>query len=83
MVVREGLMAGEVAEVLLAAAEGLAESVELFDLYRGEHVPDGHKSLAFRVTYRDPESTLTDKRVDGAHARVTEAARERFDAVIR
>ena len=58
----------------------LAEAVTLFDLYRGEPVPAGHKSLAFHVVYRDPEATLTDKRVDEVHARVTQAAEKRFRA---
>jgi phenylalanyl-tRNA synthetase beta chain len=83
MLVREEFTAGEIAETLSESSGGLAESVELFDLYRGDQIPEGHRSLAFRVTYRDPESTLTDKRVDTAHRKVAEVARKRFDATIR
>lgn len=83
MLVREDFSAGEIATALSEASGGLAESVHLFDLYRGDQIPEGHRSLAFRVTYRDPEGTLTDKRVDKAHAKVTELARDRFQATIR
>jgi phenylalanyl-tRNA synthetase beta chain len=83
VVVDESLQAGEVAAALREAAGDLAQAVTLFDLYRGEPVPPGHKSLAFHVVYRDPEGTLTDKRVDEVHARVAQAAEKRFHGSIR
>ncbi len=75
--------AGQVVRALTEAAQGLAERVELFDVYEGEHVPEGKRSLAFRLVYRDPEATLTDKRVDTAHARVVKAATSELGAVVR
>jgi len=83
MLVGEEYSAGEIAEALATASKGLAESVSLFDLYRGGQIPEGHRSLAFRVTYRDPEGTLTDKRVDKVHASLAKVARDRFRATIR
>ncbi len=83
MLVREDFSAGEIATALSEASGGLAESVRLFDLYRGDQIPVGHRSLAFRVTYRDSEGTLTDKRVDKAHAKVAAVVRDRFQATIR
>jgi phenylalanyl-tRNA synthetase beta chain len=83
VVVAESVMAGGVAGVLSDAAVGLAESVRLFDIYRGAPVPEGQKSLAFHVTYRDPFATLTDKRVDEVHAKVTAQAEAQFGAAVR
>ncbi len=83
MLVRDEFSAGDIADALRDASKGLAESVRLFDLYRGDQIPDGHRSLAFRVTYRDPETTLTDKRVDKVHASLAKIARDRFEATIR
>jgi phenylalanyl-tRNA synthetase beta chain len=83
MLVRDELSAGEIADALREASNGLAESVRLFDLYRGDQVPEGHRSLAFRVTYRDASGTLTDKQVDQVHALLAEVARDRFRATIR
>jgi phenylalanyl-tRNA synthetase beta chain len=83
MLVGDRFTAGEIATALRDASNGLAESVELFDLYRGDQIPDGHRSLAFRVTYRDSEATLTDKRVDKVHASLAKVAGDRFDATIR
>jgi len=81
--VDEAIEAGNVGEALRKAGGTLVEAVELFDLYRGEQVGKGRKSLAFRVTYRDPEATLTDQRVDEAHSRVTAEAQRRFGAAMR
>jgi phenylalanyl-tRNA synthetase beta chain len=83
MLVRDEFSAGEIADALREASKGLAESVKLFDLYRGDQIPDGHRSLAFRVTYRDAEGTLTDKRVDKVHASIARLASDRFEATIR
>lgn len=83
MVVGDEHPASAIAEALRAAAKGLAESVTLFDLYRGKPVPEGKKSVAFRIVYRDPDETLTDKRVDAVHAEVSKAAEARFGAALR
>jgi phenylalanyl-tRNA synthetase beta chain len=83
VVVAEALAAGEVSSSLLREAPELLESVTLFDIYRGAPVPEGHKSLAFHLVYRDPAATLTDKRVDDAHARVAASAEQRFSAALR
>jgi phenylalanyl-tRNA synthetase beta chain len=83
VVVPEASIAGEVGDALREAAGPLAESVCLFDIYRGAPVPHGSKSLAFHVVYRDPEATLTDKVVDGLHAKVLKAVELRFGGSVR
>lgn len=83
VVVPEAREAGEVARALAEAGGPLIERVRLFDIYRGVPVPDGHKSLAFRVVYRDAEATLTDETVDGIHAALVRAASEKFGAELR
>ncbi len=79
----ETIESGAVAAALLEGAGKLGESVSLFDVYQGEHVPDGQKSLAFRVQYRDPKATLTDKKVDKAHKKAIDAAVKATGATVR
>ena len=83
LVVGESEKAGEIAATLIEAGDGLVETADLFDLYRGEAIPEGQKSLAFRVSYRDRERTLTDKEVDRLHQRVQRTACERHRAMVR
>jgi phenylalanyl-tRNA synthetase beta chain len=83
VVVAEALPVGEVASALAEAAGPLCEAVTHFDIYRGDPVPAGHKSLAFHLVYRDPDATLTDKLVDDLHAKVTSVAEQRFGGAVR
>ncbi|ATY85495.1 phenylalanine--tRNA ligase subunit beta [Kyrpidia spormannii] len=53
------------------------ENVELFDVYEGAQVPPGYKSLAFRLSYRAEERTLTDEEVNDALRRLIDTLRER------
>lgn len=65
------------------AAGNLLESVELFDEYRGKNVPEGKRSLAFRLVYRAGDRTLTDKEVESAHQKVRESLVEKFGVQLR
>lgn len=57
--------------------------VVLFDVYKGEPVPEGHRSLAYALFYRSDERTLTDEEAQGAHRRVIEALRRELGAQVR
>jgi phenylalanyl-tRNA synthetase beta chain len=66
LVVPDGTRAAAVADELRKAAGPLLESLELFDVYRGEGIPAGTRSLAFRLRFRAAERTLKDEEVDRA-----------------
>lgn len=83
LVVSDAVMAGDVEDVLRAAAGTLAERVELFDRFTGGAIPEGHASLAFHVVYRSADKTLTDAEVDAQHAKVVDAAKAKFGATLR
>ncbi len=61
----------------------LLESVALFDEYRGESVPEGQRSLAFRLVYRSPSQTLTDDAVDPVHQKVRATLEKQFGVTLR
>lgn len=82
LVARE-MEAASVESALREAGSPLAEDVQLFDVYEGKGVPEGQKSLAYRIVYRDPDATLTDKRVEKAHAAVKKAATAQLGASLR
>ena len=70
------------AEILRTGAPLLAE-VKLFDLYLGAQIPEGKKSLAYSLTYRAPDRTLTDEEVEQLEGKVVEALAARFGAYLR
>jgi len=83
IVVSEDLPAQRVLDSLAEHRPEYAESVLLFDCYRGSQVGAGMKSLAFRITYRSPERSLTDEEVNEIHTRVTGEVLAAFKATLR
>ena len=65
------------------AARGLIASATLFDVYEGEHVPPGHKSLAVEVVFQPRDATLTDGEIEALAAKVVEAAAKAAGATLR
>ena len=61
----------------------LLDSVTLFDEYRGKGVPDGERSLAFRLVYRADNRTLTDKDIDPVHNKVRAALEKTYKVSLR
>jgi phenylalanyl-tRNA synthetase beta chain len=59
------------------------ENVELFDLYKGKGIPEGHKSIAVRVRYRSPERTLTDEEVNRWQEQVVKNLLKKINVTIR
>ncbi|MCZ2202467.1 phenylalanine--tRNA ligase subunit beta [Cylindrospermopsis raciborskii] len=74
---------GEIEKVITKAGKGLLESVEVFDEYRGENVPIGQRSLAFRLVYRAVDHTLTDNEVEPIHHKIRESLVEKFGVTLR
>jgi phenylalanyl-tRNA synthetase beta chain len=70
LLVPDGTSAGDVERVIRASGGELLERVELFDEYRGEGVGDGVRSLAWRLTFRDPVRTLRDKEIEGRRQKI-------------
>jgi phenylalanyl-tRNA synthetase beta chain len=83
IVVGEGTPAADIEAMIREAAGDLLESVQLFDVYRGESIAAGRKSLAFSLRYRAIDRTLEDDEVSAVHARVETALRRRFGADVR
>lgn len=83
LVVAEAVPAAHVEQALRAGAGDGLESVQLFDIYRGEQVGEGRKSLAYRLTFRAAERTLTTDEVSSLRDAAVASAAERTGAVQR
>ena len=73
----------ELERTIKKAGGTLLESVTLFDEYLGENVPEGRRSLAFRLVYRTSDRTLKDEDVEPIHKKVRDALVEKFSVDLR
>ena len=80
LVVADDLPAAELAATLREGAGPLCESVRLFDVYTGEQVEEGHKSLAFALRFRAPDRTLTERETGSSRDAAVALAEQRHGA---
>jgi phenylalanyl-tRNA synthetase beta chain len=83
VIVDEGLPAAQVEELIRQEGGRTVTGVRLFDLYRGEQIGRGKKSLAYSLTYQNPERTLTDKEVAAVRQRIIRRLDEQLGARLR
>lgn len=81
--VDEGVLCGDLIAAIKGAAGEHLKSVKLFDIYRGDQIAAGKKSMAFNLVYSSLERTLTVEEVDGSIKNVLKALREAFGAELR
>jgi phenylalanyl-tRNA synthetase beta chain len=80
LIVADDVPAGTLARTLREGAGELCESVRLFDVYRGEQIGAGRKSLAFALRFRAPDRTLTEAETAAARDDAVALAAERHGA---
>jgi phenylalanyl-tRNA synthetase beta chain len=73
----------ELERTIQKAGGTLLDSIALFDEYRGQNVPEGKRSLAFRLVYKAGDRTLTDEDVEPVHKKVRDALVEKFSVELR
>jgi phenylalanyl-tRNA synthetase beta chain len=82
-VLADSVAGGLVRQAALAAGGELLERVDVFDRYVGAPIPDGHHSLALRLTFRALDRTLTDEETATVRGRIVESLVATFGAELR
>ncbi|HXI83162.1 MAG TPA: phenylalanine--tRNA ligase subunit beta [Verrucomicrobiae bacterium] len=83
LVVEEGQQHGDVIAAIAKNPNKFLERVELFDIYRGSSIPTGKKSMAYSLTFRAPDRTLTDTEINGAHDQLKRSLLQTLKCEIR
>ena len=83
MVVAGDVSARDVAASITRGAGELLESLSLFDVYEGDQVPDGHKSVAFALRFRAPDRTLSAEELAGIRESIVETTAADVGARLR
>ncbi len=81
--VDEDTVVGNIEKAIAENGSDILESVQLFDIYRGQQVESGKKSIAFTLTYRSDKGTLKDEDVAAVHENILEVLKNKFEAVLR
>ncbi len=83
IVVDKDAEAGKIEQVIMKNGGKHFKSVTLFDVYTGEHVAEGKKSLAFNLQFQSKDKTLTDEEADTAFNNILKAVEKQFGAELR
>jgi phenylalanyl-tRNA synthetase beta chain len=83
VIIAEETPAADVVQAIQAAGGEMVVAVNLFDVYRGEQIGPGKKSLAYRLTYQAAERTLTDEEVAGIRQRIVDHLDQDLGAKLR
>ncbi|MCM3442837.1 phenylalanine--tRNA ligase subunit beta [Metabacillus halosaccharovorans] len=83
LVVNKDVVAGDIEKVITESGGKMLKEVAVFDLYEGDRLEEGKKSVAFSLRYFDPERTLTDEDVTKTHQKVLDAVEEKIGATLR
>ena len=83
IIVDKAVLSDMPTELIYTTGGDAVDSVRLFDVYEGEQVPEGKKSLAYTITYHSATETLTDKAVNALHDKVVKRLNRELGAELR
>jgi phenylalanyl-tRNA synthetase beta chain len=83
LLVEDNTLVQEIDETIKKAGGNLVEKVELFDIYKGKQIPEGKKSIAYAIAYRDENKTLTDSEVNKVHEKILKSLEYKLGATLR
>lgn len=82
LTMKKDVLAGQIEAVIRKKGGALLEDYALFDIYEGEQIEEGYKSLAYKITFRAKDRTLTDEEVSGSMDKII-ASLEELGAILR
>ena len=83
LIVKDEVIVKQIEDIIKANGEDLVESYKLFDVYKGAQIEEGHKSIAYSITYRSKDKTLTDEDVAKVHEKILSELSEKLNANLR
>lgn len=83
LIVKDDVFVKQIEDIIKANSGGLVESYKLFDVYKGSQIEEGYKSIAYSLTYRSSEKTLTDEDVAKVHDKILSELSEKLSANLR
>jgi phenylalanyl-tRNA synthetase beta chain len=82
MIVNKDIEVNNILQSVMDLNEELVENLHLFDVFEGDPIPSGRKSISFRITYRSSSETLEDNRTNNLHKSISDRLLKKFDATL-
>jgi phenylalanyl-tRNA synthetase beta chain len=83
VLVDDSVLVQDIEDIMYKQGGNLVESIKLFDVYKGEQIPEGKKSIAYALIYRVENRTLTDNEVNKVHDKIVRTLENRLGAQLR
>lgn len=83
VIVDDGIPVRNLEKIIIDKAGKIFEEAKLFDVYKGKQVPEGKKSVAYSITFRAYDRTLTDEEVSSVMEKITKALSDELGAQLR
>lgn len=83
MLVKDEILVKQIEDIIKQRAGKILEGIKLFDVYKGKQVPEGMKSVAYSITFRAADRTLTDEDVNKAMTKILDGLKNNIGAELR
>lgn len=83
LVMKQSLRVGDVMQLMKKEAGPILQSVDVFDVYQGDKLEAGQKSVAFRLIYQDKKDTLRDQVVNDSIQKILDSLKQNFEISVR
>lgn len=83
LLVKDEIFVKQIEDIIKSNSSDIVESYKLFDVYKGAQIEEGYKSIAYTITYRSKNKTLTDEEVSTVHDKILSELSDKLDANLR
>ncbi|HHW00764.1 MAG TPA: phenylalanine--tRNA ligase subunit beta [Clostridiaceae bacterium] len=83
MLVKDEILVKQIEDVISSNSGNILEDMKLFDVYKGKQIPEGMKSVAYSITFRGQDRTLTDDEVNAVMQKIIDGLKDKLGAQLR
>jgi phenylalanyl-tRNA synthetase beta chain len=83
VLVEDSILVQQIEDIIRKQGSNLLDSIKLFDVYKGSQIPEGKKSVAYALSYRAENKTLTDAEVNKTHDKIIRSLEHQLGAELR
>ena len=83
VVLDKTVLVKQIEDIIKYKGGDILESFKLFDVYEGEQIEEGLRNIAYTITYRDKERTLTDEEANTVHSNILDEISEKLGGKLR